>query len=244
MKKYLLLLFFFNLIAKLIFCQDSTGQVFKSKNLIINKLAENSYQHISYLQTDDFGLVPCNGLIVRDKNEALIFDSPTNNETAEELIRWIEVELGCKIKGIIPTHFHDDCLGGLNAFHKYNIPSYGFYKTIELTKEKGITSPKNSFKNILKLKIGNESVVVRFFGEGHTKDNVVGYFSKDQILFGGCLIKELNATKGNLEDANLLSWSDTVEKVKRTFPKIKIIVPGHGQAGDSLLLDYTITLFK
>jgi len=63
-------------------------------------------------------------------------------------------------------------------------------------------------------------------------------------MFGGCLIKELNATKGYLGDANTKDWSSTVLKVKSAYPNVKIIVPGHGNYGDQKLLDYTIQLFK
>jgi metallo-beta-lactamase class B len=61
---------------------------------------------------------------------------------------------------------------------------------------------------------------------------------------GGCLIKELEATKGYLGDANVAAWSNTVKLVKKEFPNIKLVVPGHGAIGDSKLLDYTIDLFK
>lgn len=63
-------------------------------------------------------------------------------------------------------------------------------------------------------------------------------------MFGGCLLKELEASKGYLGDANVTTWSATVEKVKREYPNVRIVVPGHGGYGDQKLLDYTISLFK
>lgn len=63
-------------------------------------------------------------------------------------------------------------------------------------------------------------------------------------MFGGCLIKELEASKGFLGDANVKEWSNTVEKVKMEYPNVKIVVPGHGEYGDKKLLDYTIKLFE
>src|SRR5690606_40138275 len=111
-------------------------------------------------------------------------------------------------------------------------------------KENKYEIPKNSFDNSIILKVGNKNVSVKFFGEGHTKDNVVGYFPSENIMFGGCLIKELNAGKGFLGDANVAQWSNTVEKVKMEYPNVKIVVPGHGEYGDRELLDYTIELFK
>ncbi|HMU98677.1 MAG TPA: subclass B1 metallo-beta-lactamase [Chitinophagales bacterium] len=223
---------------------ETRGQLYKSEDLVINQISPNAFVHTSFLQTNDFGLVPCNGLIVRDKNEVVIFDTPENDKSAEELIKWISNKLNCKIIAVIPTHFHADCLGGLNTFTKYKIPSYAYFKTIEFAKENKVAVPEISFKDSLILKVGNKEVIAKFFGEGHTKDNVVGYFPSEQIMFGGCLIKELNATKGYLGDANTKDWSSTVLKVKSAYPNVKIIVPGHGNYGDQKLLDYTIQLFK
>ena len=218
--------------------------VYKSNDLMVTQIAENSFEHTSFLQTQDFGNVPCNGLIVRNNNEAIVFDTPTNDESSEELIKWIKEKLHCKINAVIPTHFHKDCLGGLKAFNENDIPSYAYFKTIELAKEYGFVVPKNSFRDSLILKVGNENIIAKFLGEGHTKDNVVGYFPSENIMFGGCLIKELNAGKGYLGDANVIDWSGTVQRVKKEYPNVKIVVPGHGEFGNKNLLDYTIELFK
>lgn len=219
-------------------------KAYKTKSLIVFQIAKNSFIHTSFKQTNDFGYVPCNGLIVRNSNEVIIFDTPTNDKNSKELIKWVTEKLHCKINAIIPTHFHDDCLGGLKAFHENNVPSYSYFKTIELAKENNYTIPKNAFTDSLILKVGDENVIAKFFGGGHTKDNIVGYFPSEDVLFGGCLIKELEATKGYLGDAIVSNWSGTVEKVKKGYPNVKMVVPGHGTYGDSKLLDYTIRLFS
>lgn len=219
-------------------------EVYKSKQLVVTQVSENAFKHTSFLQTNDFGYVPCNGLIVRNSYEAIVFDTPTNDTNAAELIKWITETLHCKINAIIPTHFHNDCLGGLKAFDENNIPSYAYFKTIDLAKQNKYGVPKNSFRDSLILTVGAENVVVKFFGEGHTRDNVVGYFPSENIMFGGCLIKEIDAGKGYLGDANVEAWSATVEKVKKEYPNVKVIIPGHGAYGGKKLLDYTIKLFK
>jgi metallo-beta-lactamase class B len=219
-------------------------QIYASKDLIISQIAANSFKHTSFKQTNDFGNVPCNGLVVRNGNEVIVFDTPTRNESSEELIKWIRDSLHCRVRAIIPTHFHDDCLGGLQAFHDQAIPSYANFKTIELARTNQFTVPQNGFRDSLRLKVGSEHVVVKFPGEGHTRDNIVGYFPADRVMFGGCLVKELNASKGYLGDANLATWSATVEHVKKEFPNVSIVVPGHGEHGNKDLLDYTIRLFK
>ena len=220
--------------------------VYQTENLIIKKISDHVYVHISYLNTDDFGKVSCNGMLVINKGQGVIFDSPANDKSSMELIQFMHHKLNCKITALIPTHFHKDCIGGLEEFERHNIPTYASKQTIALLKENGIELPHpiNSFNNKLVLKIGNKKVYTEYFGEGHTKDNVVGYFPTDNVIFGGCLIKEIGAGKGNLADANSNQWSTTVEKLKSKHPDAKIIIPGHGQWGGTDLLDYTIKLFR
>lgn len=218
--------------------------VYKTNDLIITQISKNAFEHTSFLITQEYGKVPCNGLIIKNKNEALIFDTTVDDTSSEELINWVNKTLGCKIRAIIPSHFHEDNLGGLKAFHKNNIASYAHHKTIKLAKQHNLEVPKKSINDSITLKVGNKNVIVKFFGEGHTKDNIVGYFPSEKILFGGCLIKSLNARKGNLNDANVKDWSKTVEKVKKEYPNVKVVVPGHGKFGSQKLLDYTIEMFK
>ena len=215
----------------------------QAQKVLLKQLSENTFIHTSYLQTDDYGHVPCNGLVVRNGQQALIFDTPTDDQSAKELIRLVQDSLLCKIMTVVPTHFHSDCLGGLKAFHEAGIPSIANELTLELAKNSGVEIPKNGFRDSLILEIGRGKVVIKFLGQGHTRDNVVGYFPSEDVLFGGCLVKELDASKGYLGDANVDEWSATVEKVKKEFPRVKRVVPGHGEAGDSSLLDYTQKLF-
>ncbi len=151
--------------------------------------------------------------------------------------------LSCKVTAVIPTHFHEDCLGGLAAFHKKGIPSYASNQTIKFEKAKNYQIPQNGFDNLLELKVGGKNVKAEFNGEGHTRDNIIGYFPSDKVMFGGCLIKEIETTKGNLEDANVVAWSETVTKLKRKYPDTKVVITGHGKTGNTVLLDYTIKLF-
>lgn len=218
--------------------------VFRSDKLVITQVAPHSYQHTSYKQTNDFGYVPCNGLVVLHNSEAIVFDTPTTDSVSVILINWIQQSLHARINAVIPTHFHDDCLGGLKAFHQASVPSYAHHKTIALAGANNYEVPQHGFNDSLILSISNKHVEVRFFGEGHTVDNVVGYYPADHVLFGGCLIKELNASKGYLGDANVKDWSATVEKIRTAYAQAKLVVPGHGAYGNKQLLDYTITLFK
>lgn len=225
--------------------QKEISNGLESELLQIKPLSENVFVHISYLETNDFGKVACNGMIFFDKKEAIVFDTPVDDEASKKLINWIEKEQKKKIKAVVVTHFHNDCLGGLQEFHDSNIKSYANQKTIQLVKQNQETVfPQNGFKDQMELQIGQQDVLVKFFGEGHTKDNVIAYIPSEKAMFGGCLLKTLNAGKGYLGDANVAEWSNTVQKIKAEIPNLDIVVPGHGKSGGSELLDYTIQLFE
>lgn len=221
---------------------EPTESIYQSETLIIKKVSDHAYQHISYLQTEDFGKVACNGMIVVDQKQAIIFDTPIDNEASIELINWIGRELGCRVEAVVATHFHADCLGGLDAFHIRGIPSYANQMTIDLA-DTTFAKPQIGFNDLLELKVGMQKVFVDFVGEGHTRDNTVGYFPSEKVLFGGCLIKSLKAGKGYLGDANVEVWSATVKNVMTKYPEVQVVIPGHGDLGGSDLLDYTIEMF-
>ncbi len=216
---------------------------YHSETLKIERLSDNTFNHISYLETETYGKVACNGMVVAQKGEAIIVDTPPDDASSEELINWVERELKCKVKAVVGTHFHDDCLGGLEAFHNRNIPSYALNKTLELANTSWVPIPQNGFEESLELKVGKLKVINAYLGGGHTHDNIVSYVPGDQVLFGGCLIKAEGAGKGFLGDADVDNWSNTVSKVKEKFGDAKIVIPGHGKYGGTELLDYTIEKF-
>lgn len=218
--------------------------LYDSSNLKIEKVSDNAYRHITFLNTQDWGKVPCNGMIVTDKGEAVIFDTPVSDSVSTELINYVEHSLNCKVTGIVATHFHSDCLGGLKAFHDHNIPSFALNMTLDLAKQTHEIIPQNGFDDLLELKVGNKNVILDYLGAGHTRDNIIGYFPSEQVMFGGCLIKSLKSGKGNLEDADVNAWPLTIQKLKAKYKDVKVVIPGHGNPGDTKLLDYTIKMFE
>lgn len=223
--------------------QTPATTLYETEDLIIRQIGPKSYVHVSYIQLPNMGgTFPCNGLIYVSEQEAMVFDTPLSDSVSGALIDWIEDSLQANITGVVINHFHTDCLGGLGEFHRRGIPSYANALTVELARNKPVV-PQQSFRDSLKLTVGSQEVINRYFGKGHTADNIVSYIPAENLLFGGCMIKEVDASKGNLEDADVAAWPRTVQKIKNSYPNLQTIVPGHGQTGGTELLDYTIKLF-
>lgn len=210
--------------------------------LEIIKLSENNYQYISYLKLGTSNYYPCNGYVYISNDEAIIFDAPVDDTNATQLINFVQNELKVTIKGVIINHSHTDAAGGINAFAKADIPSYASDKTAAILAKDSVTIT-HPFETSQEIKIGDVIVENTYFGAAHTTDNIASYIRGEDILYGGCMIKSLTAGKGNTEDADLSMWPITVQKIKDTYPDVRVVIPGHGNRGDSSLLDYTIQLF-
>lgn len=215
-----------------------------TETLQVVPLTPNTFQHISYLQTETWGKVGCNGLVVVSNGEALVLDTPVDAAASEALLDFLENDLRLIVKGVVATHFHDDCLGGLAAFHRRKIPSFGIGKTLALAQAAGYEAPRAALTGESSLPVGSAQVQLFWPGPGHTPDNIVAYFAPDGVLFGGCLVKADGAGKGFLGDADVVAWPATVERVLETFPQARVVVPGHGDAGGPELLSYTVRLFQ
>ncbi|MDL2297425.1 subclass B1 metallo-beta-lactamase [Bacteroidales bacterium OttesenSCG-928-B11] len=243
MRKYCFLLFLGIILSG---CGDKNKYevVYESDLLKIFKISDHIYLHESYLDTESFGRVSCNGVIYADSIEAAVFDTPVDDVSSLELINWVENQLGKKIVVVVPLHYHSDNLGGLNAFHQHEIASLAYRRTLELAREHNMPIPNLTFDPKVEITVEGVPMAVEFFGEGHTADNVVLYIPSEKMLFGGCLVKALGADKGNLTEANEEAWSESVRKVKAKYPEVQIVIPGHGKPGGVELLDYTIELFE
>lgn len=223
--------------------EESANILYQSETLIVKKLTAHVYQHITFLSTQSFGKVDCNGMIVADNGEAIVFDTPGDSTSTAELLDWLDMNQ-LKVKAIIPTHFHLDCVGGLNEFHTHGTPSYAHSLTINLLKQQpGASIPQNGFEGNFTITAGTLEVQAYFPGAGHTRDNIVGYVPAENVMFGGCLVKALGAGKGNLADADTAAWSATMLKVQNQFANTTLVIPGHGETGNSELLKYTQQLF-
>ena len=207
------------------------------------RLTENTFIHRSFKVFEEYGRIPSNGLIYVVNGTCVIMDTPVTPRATARLLDHLIQERGLTVRAVVVNHFHEDAIAGIDSVHARGIPTYGSRKTARLCTSEGTTPPRKKFGKRKVLKLGEQEIVNYRPGPGHTEDNIVTYLPDERVLFGGCLVKASGARYGNIEDAVLPKWSDTVEKVMKKFPEADRVIPGHGHAGGRELLEYTIELF-
>lgn len=223
--------------------QTTPKQIKISSDISLIKLSPNAYVHVSVAPIPPFGNVASNGLVFIDQGKAFLFDTPINTEQTRKLVIWVEKNLHVTFAGFVPNHWHGDCMGGLAYLKQRHIPSYANQMTIEQARLHHLPLPEHGFKDSLQLKLNDKTIECHYFGGGHTTDNITVWIPSEKILFGGCLIREMNATsKGNLSDADVKAWPSTIKKVMSEFPSAQIVIPGHGAIGGYELLPHTLEL--
>jgi metallo-beta-lactamase class B len=218
------------------------------KTIVLTKLNDKVWVHTSY---NDFNgtTVDHNGLVVSTSKGVVLvdtaWDTVENHEKTEELLKMIEKHLKKKVVMALITHAHDDSIGGIQALLNQGIEVRSTLLTAKLAQERGYPSPKPILDAKPVMKVGDTVIEAFYPGEGHSQDNITVWLPQHQILFGGCFIKALEAKDlGNLSDANVEQWDDSVQKVIDKYPDVKTVIAGHGEWGDKSLLFHTIELIK
>ncbi len=126
----------------------------------------------------------------------------------------------------IATHWHSDRTAGLEYYRQQGIKTYTTVLTDELSKKKKRAEfllAKDTVFNIEQY-----SFETYYPGQGHTADNIVIWFDKQKVLYGGCLIKGADAENlGYWGDANVMTYYSTLKKVQKKCADPKFIIISH-----------------
>jgi metallo-beta-lactamase class B len=215
-----------------------------SPQLYVVKYSEQLYMHVSKRVDPKWGSFTCNGMVlISEPGKVWLYDTPMDDSITLQLANWVRNELECTIEALIPNHFHEDCIGGLDVLAKefpqiYIIANKLTYDLLD-----------DDLKNLGLLfflfdEIGPfEKVQHYYLGAGHATDNIVAWFPEEEILFAGCMVKaEENTSIGYIGAADIKKWPRTIKKVKRKFKKAKVVVPGHGNASSEKLFNHTLNI--
>jgi len=232
-KKILTLLFFFFLTN--VFAQDSV-------KLKITHITGDFYVFTSY-NLYKGNRIGANGLYLVTNKGVVMIDSPWDTTQFQPLLDSIFVRHNKKVTMCIATHFHEDRTGGLAYYKKQGVKTYTTRQTDELSKKRGMKRAEFLLTEDKTFTVGQYKFQTYYPGEGHAPDNIVIWFEKEKILYGGCLIKSTDdSTLGNLGDANIKAYATTLKNVQQKCRKPLYIIPGHNSWKSVQSLEHTLKM--
>ncbi|MFC5411784.1 subclass B1 metallo-beta-lactamase [Larkinella bovis] len=224
------------------------AQATQNPKLLVTPLTDQVLVHSTYGVYQN-NSIPSNGLIIKTKDGIVLvdtgWDSDGNTDNTRQLLRWVADNLRQPVRLCIVTHAHEDRVGGISALLKAGVRVISTPLTAQKSVKLGYESPEGILPNDTTFTIGQEPIRCYFPGEGHTSDNIVVWLPNQRILHGGCFVKSVAAFgMGNVADANLKEWANSIRRVQSQFGTAKIVVPGHEEWSDTRALDHTLRLLE
>jgi metallo-beta-lactamase class B len=210
--------------------------------LKITPLTGDFYVYTTY-STYKGSRVPANGLYLVTNDGAVIIDSPWDTTQFQPLLDSIRIRHNRKAVLCISTHFHEDRTAGLEYYKHQGIKTYTTKLTDQQSQARGMKRAEFLIDKDTVFSIGQYSFRTIYPGKGHAPDNIVIWFNKEKILYGGCLIKSTeDNTLGNLGDASIKDYATTLKNVQAKCKKPKYIIPGHNDWTNTSSLAHTLKM--
>lgn len=210
----------------------------------LRDLGDGVWLHTSTHRVEGYGLVPSHGLLVASAGGLLLVDTAWGVDETRALFDAARARFGRLPTAAVVTHAHDDRVGGLAVLRAAGVPVYATADTAARVAAQGggaldgvLATPTD--RRVL----GGVEVEVFAPGPAHTPDNVVVWLPAQGLLFGGCMVRPAGARSlGNLADADLASWPSSALRVAARYGAARVVVPSHGEPGDTSLLAHTADL--
>ena len=209
----------------------------------LTKINNNVWVHTSYYE-DNGSLISSNGLVVLTEKNIILINTPWTEQQMESLDKLVHKEFNGGFELAVITHADLYRMGGTKYLKKLNITVNSLEIVANTALLKGFIVPDQiSNGDSYEFKVDNTDFEIFYPGEGSTKDNTVVWIEKYKLLFTSYLVKQYGEDSlGNIKQTNLNVWSDTIKALQEKYPEAEIVVPGHGQWGDTSLIDYTLEL--
>lgn len=240
----------YNMINRLLFiiagtfmCSATFAQT-KHPPLQIASLTGDFYIYTTY-NTYESQQVPANGMYLVTDAGVVMFDTPWDTTQFQPLLDSIAIRHHKKVVMCFATHWHSDKTAGLEYYRQLGIPTYTTVSTDELSKQNNKKRAEFLMLKDTVFQVGQYTFETYYPGEGHTSDNIVVWFEKEKILYGGCLIKGADAENlGYLGDGNTTEYATTLKNVQQKCQNPKFIVVAHSDWKDIRSLKHSLKLAK
>lgn len=220
---------------------DLCGQTGDPK-LKITAVTGDFYIYTTYNQYEG-SRIPAHGMYVVTNKGAILFDTPWDSTQFQPLLDSIKSRHNMNVEICIATHWHSDRTEGLEYYKKQGIETYATVLTDELSKKNAKKRAEFFIKEDTTFSLGQYSFETYYPGQGHTEDNIIVWFPKQRILYGGCLIKGAEAEDlGYLGDANVSEYATTLRKVQKKCPEPNFVIVSHHDWLNKNSLNHSIKL--
>lgn len=231
------------ILLSIIYVPQVVGQTVAPK-LKITALTGEFFIYTTY-STYEGQPVPANGMYLVTNDGVVLFDTPWDTTQFQPLLDSIAKRHHKKVLLCIATHWHSDRTEGLAYYQQQGIKTYTTILTDEISKQNQKKRAEFLMARDTVFQVGQYAFEIYYPGQGHTTDNIIVWFSKEKILYGGCLIKGADAENlGYLGDANVIAYETTLKNVQKKCPKPRYIVVSHHDWNDINSLKHSIKLAK
>lgn len=142
------------------------------------------------------------------------------------------------------THHHGDHTGGNGIFLPASKKMVAHARVPELMKQFASNQPNAPapvlptaiFENTWSEKAGDETVLAKHFGPGHTGGDAVIFFERAHVVhMGDLLFHELHPRVDRPGGANIQNWMRTLESIAKETPADALFIAGHARPGQSVV---------
>ena len=219
------------------------GQAEEAK-LKISHLTGDFYIYTTY-NTYEESQVPANGMYLVTNNGVVMFDTPWDTTQFQPLLDSIKLKHNKRVVMCFATHWHSDKTAGLEYYRQQGVKTYTTVLTDELSKRNNKKRAEFLMAKDTVFTVGQFSFETYYPGEGHTADNIIIWFKKEKILYGGCLVKGVDAENlGYLGDANVTEYASTLKKVQKKCRKPTFIIIAHSDWKNINSLKHSLMMAK
>ena len=215
-----------SIILFLVAVSNSFGQS-KNSPLQISHLTGDFYVYRTF---NDYkgNKISANALYLVTDKGVVLFDAPWDKTQFQPLLDSIKAKHNKDFVMLFATHSHEDRAGGFDFYKKKGIKTYSIKLTDDILKKSKEPRAKFIIPNDTTFTVGQHKFEVYYPGKGHAPDNIVVWFDKEKVLYGGCFVKSADAQDlGYLGDSDVKEWKKSISNIKTKFKNPKFIIPGH-----------------
>lgn len=216
----------------------------EQSRLRIQHLTDSFYVFTTYKNLKGL-MFPSNGMYLVTQDGVVLFDTPWDTAQFQPLLDSITDKHNKDVVLAVSSHYHDDRTAGLEFLKSRGVKTYSSKRTYDLCMATNEKQAQFYFVNDTTFEVGSCRFETYYPGEGHTKDNIVIWFDKSKVLYGGCLVKSTeNKSLGNIADANISEWGPSIKRVMKKYPKPHFVIPGHFGWTNNKGLKHTVRLLQ